>query len=261
MTEKIEKPNFKVPNLERGLQILEYLVQQDEELSQREIALTLGYPVNSVMRILNALEYHGYLYRNSANKKYSLSNKLITMARSSAHQQTLMEASLDLMRGLRDEIGETVVISIIDGMEGLILEQVQGTHAFRFVCDPGTRQRIHCSASCKSILAFMPDAECGQIIDQMRFEKLTDTTITTPEAFRTELGAVRKKGYALDRAEAIEGVYCVAAPLRDHTGRAIAAITTTGPSNRMQRSDLPRLGEMVKAYAARISCRLGAVES
>lgn len=252
-----EKPNFKVPNLERALQILEFMVKQDDELSQREIALTLEYPVNSVMRILNALEYYGYLHRNTADKKYSLSNKLSSMARSSARQHTLMEASLDIMRELRDEIGETVVISIIDGNEGLILEQIQGIHPFRFVCDPGTRQTIHCSASCKAIMAFMPEKDRERIIDQIRFEKLTPTTLTSPKAFREELVEVMRTGYAVDRAEDIEGVYCVAAPIQDPSGTAVAAITMTGPSNRVKLDDLPRIGEIIKAHTARISSRLG----
>ncbi|MDH3345884.1 MAG: helix-turn-helix domain-containing protein, partial [Kiritimatiellaceae bacterium] len=137
---KMEERSFQVPNLERGLQILDYMAGCEEETSISNLARALGFPPNSVMRIMNALEHYGYLHRNPETKGYLLSNKMVTMAASRPSQKNLMEQSLDIMRKLRDKTGETVVISVIDQDEGLVLEQVQGLHSFRFVCDPGTRQ-------------------------------------------------------------------------------------------------------------------------
>ena len=138
---------FNVPNLERGLQVLEFLVPREGEVSLNEVAKELGFPANSTMRILNALAHYGYVVRNAANKKYSLTMKLATMAQQGNHQRGLMHHSLDVMRELRDALKETVVISVLHEDAGVILEQVQGTHPFRFVCDPGIRQPVHSSAS------------------------------------------------------------------------------------------------------------------
>lgn len=252
-----EKPNFQVPNLERGLQVLEYLVENEASITLNVLAKKLGFPVNSLLRVMNALEYYGYVQRDVSTKEYTLSRKMFSMGYSSPSVNNLMENSLDVMRNLRDDIGETVVVSIIDGNEGLVLEQVQGRHPFRFVCDPGTRQALHCSASCKAILAFMPEAELDGIVSGILFARFTDTTIISKEDFLKELSSVRRLGYALDRAEAIEGVHCVASPVLDRRGNAVAAITITGPANRITLQGMSRIGETVKNYALKISERMG----
>jgi DNA-binding IclR family transcriptional regulator len=249
--------NFQVPNLERGLQILEFLVGNDCEFSLSALARELGFPSNSVMRIMHALEHYGYVLRNPESKRYILSNKMVTMTAGRASQRNLMEQSMDVMRQIRDEIGETVVIGVMDDNEGLILEQVQGLHPFRFVCEPGTRQAMHASSSTKSILAFMDEAECECILKKIKFARLTDHSIPSLKAFRKELLAVKKNGYALDRAEALEGVHCVGAPILDSRGQALAAITVTGPAYRMKSKELDRIGVRVRDHVLKISKRMG----
>jgi DNA-binding IclR family transcriptional regulator len=250
-------PTPVIPNLERGLLILEYLSRHSEGRGISEIAAALDYPLNSVFRVTNTLLKHGYVERNPQNKKFTLSRKLFSLAYGSESDRNLMENALDLMRELRDRVRETVVVSIIDRGEGLILEQVPGLHLFRFVVEPGARQVLHTSASCKAILAFLPDAERDGILAGIRFTKLTSRTISDRGEFEAELDRVRASGYAVDRGEALDGVHCVAAAVRDQQGRAIAAITVTGPSTRMTEKDFGRIGPLVRDVAARISARFG----
>ncbi|MCF7847989.1 MAG: IclR family transcriptional regulator [Kiritimatiellales bacterium] len=254
---KTEKPNFQVPNLERGLLILERLREHEEGIRLSGLASSMGFPANSVMRIMNAMEYHGYVSRDPQTKKYMLSRKLFSLAYGSAGDKSLMENSLDVMRQLRDELNETIVLSIVSGSEGLVLDQVQARHPFRFVCDPGTRQPLHASAPCKTILALMPEARLVELLKGMPFTHFTRTTITSRKAYREELDGVRKKGYAVDRAEALEGVHCVAAPILDYRGDARAAITVTGPSNRLKVGDFPRVGKLLKVSVSIITKRNG----
>lgn len=257
MAQERPDPGPIVPNLERGLLILQHLLHHPEGQGISEIASALNYPLNSVFRVTNTLLKHAYVERNPKNKKFTLSRKLYSLAYGSESDRNLMENSLDLMRELRDRVRETVVVSIIDRGEGLILEQVPGLHLFRFVVEPGARQVLHTSASCKSILAFMPDAERDEILDDVKFTKLTSRTICNRRAFEVELDRVRECGYAVDRGEALDGVHCVAAPIRDQQGRAIAAITITGPSTRMTEKDFSQIGPLVRDCARRISARFG----
>ncbi len=249
--------NYQAPGLERALIILEHLLHYPNGLGVSEITRLLGFPNNSVYRIVNTLFKFGYLNRNEDTKKYTVSRKLFSMAYGSADENNLLENSLDVMRQLRDETKETVVISIIDNNEGLILEQVQGLHHFRFVCDPGTRQDIHTSASTKAILAFTEESQCEAIIKQMKLPRLTESTITSKSEFRKILQEVHKRGFALDLAEALDGVICVAAPILNMQGEAIAAITITGPSTRLPLEILDGVGETVKKYTTIISKRIG----
>lgn len=246
-----------VPNLERGLLILEHLARHPEGQGISDIAVTLRYPLNSVFRVINTLLKHGYVERNAQSKKFLLTRKPFSLAYGAESDRNLMENALDLMRALRDHLKETVVVSIIDGGEGLILEQIPSTHHFRFVCEAGSRQALHSSASCKAILAFLPEAECKAILHGHVFTALTRHTIANATTFVAELTRVRSRGYAVDRGEALEGVHCVAAPIRDRQGRALAAITITGPAQRMPTKDFPAIGALVRACAVQISARMG----
>lgn len=246
-----------VPILDRSLQILDHLLQAPQGRSLTEIARALGFPKNTVYRILNTLAAHDYVRRDEATLLYTLSRKMAALAYDSAQDRSLLENSLDLMRRLRDATQETVVISILDRGEGLVLEQVQSSHPFRFVCDPGTRQLIYASASTKAILAFLPEAERESALKGATFKRLTRTTITGRKRFMEALAAVRQHGYAVDHAEALDGVHCVAAPVFNHQGFPVAALTVTGPAERIPAAAFPRLGAMANAHAAEISKRLG----
>jgi len=250
-------PDFKVPNLQRGLEIVEFLVSSQKGFTISELARQLGFPKNSTSRILNALEYYGYVLKDETSREFSLSRKFFSMAYSGSNEKNLMEKAMDIMRQLRDMTGETVVISVMDGREGLILEQVQGTHPFRFVCDPGIRQPAHAAASTKVIIANMTPEQRKAFIEEMEFPKLTSTTITSRRRFVSELKEIRQRGYALDRGELLEGVRCAAAAILDMRGNPLASITVTGPVNRLGNGQLEKVALQVKEHTLRISQRFG----
>lgn len=254
----VKKEGTGVPILHRTLTILDHLRLHPQGLTLSEIARELHFPKNTVYRILNTLSVREYITRDRDSLRYLLSRKMVTFSYGCAHDRTLMESSLDVMRRLRDLIKETVVISIFDRGEGIVLEQVQGLHPFRFVCDPGTRQPvIYASASTKIIFAFLPVSEQKNVINGISFKRMTDTTITSRKAFIKELATARRNGYAVDRAEALNGVHCVATPVLNHQGYPLAAITVTGPAERMPLSSFPRIGMLMSRHTAEISRRLG----
>lgn len=246
-----------VPALERALVVMEHLRTHPRGLGISEITNHLGYPKNSVYRILNTLEKHAYIQRDSETKRFTLTRKMLAMAYSGPDEKNLMENALDVLRDLRDEVKETVLISIVAEDEGLVLEQVPGLFPFRFVVEPGTRRSVHASSHGKAILAFLPEREREAILGRIALTRFTENTITTRKGLRAELERIRARGYAFDMAEEGEGIRCVSAPVLDRNGVAVAAITTTGPAFRMPDDTLPAIGECVKKHAARISRRLG----
>jgi DNA-binding IclR family transcriptional regulator len=245
------------PALERGLAILELLARHPEGLILSEVAESLELPLNSAFRFLGTLADLDYVVRDQDSRRYLLTRKMAELSYRRAADRTLLEHSLDLMRVLRDQVRETVVISIVEGGEGIILEQVPGLHPFHFVVEHGARQSIHASASTKAILAWRDQAQRDAQLAGCAFTAFTPATITAQAAFLAELDQVRENGWAADRAEALEGVHCVAAPVRDRDGRAVAAITVTGPSQRLSLNDLAATAVPVMECARRISARLG----
>ncbi|MFC5409784.1 IclR family transcriptional regulator [Larkinella bovis] len=256
-SEKEEGSKYHVPNLERALQLLELLAKYPGGLGLTEISTLLSFPNNSTFRIAMTLLDFGYLIRDEASKQFTLSGKLLSLGYAAVSDHNLIEKSLDVMRTLRDQVRETVLIGVINQDEGIVLEQVPGSHPVKFLVDPGHRFGLHVAAPAKAILAFLPVPAFHQIAQSIVFKPFTERTITTMEEFRGVINQVRINGYAVDHGEELESLHCIAAPIFNRHGYPVAAIWTTGPAERMPYKDFPELGRLVIKQAQRISQRLG----
>jgi DNA-binding IclR family transcriptional regulator len=259
-TTSSEVSRYHVPNLTRALNILELLTEQPQGLTTTQITSQLKIPRNSVFRITSTLLEHGYLVRDDESLVFQLSQKLLTMGYAALSEESLIEKSIGHMRHLRDRYKETVPLGILHGQEGVVIEEVQGTHSFRFVLEPGRRFHIHSAAPGKAMVAFLPEEEREHLIKHAGFIKFNERTIRNKNDFREVLAKVRKCGYAIDNAEEIEGMHCVSAPIFNRHGYPIAAIWITGPSYRIKHKDFEQIGIDIKKATNRISKSLGYVK-
>lgn len=250
-----EDIDYHVPNLERALGIMEFLAEHPGVGASR-IAEVLKFPRNSVFRIIMSLLRNGYVVREESSKTFQLSRKLLALGHAATHTRTLVENAVDVMRELRDHTKETVVLGTLSGAEGVVIEQVFGLHPFQFMVSAGARFPLHCAAHGKALLAFLPAPEQDRLLKGLKLVRFNDRTLTTRSALSKELEQVRQKGYAVDRAEEVEGCHCVAAPILDRHNYPVAAICVTGPSDRVPQSSFSAIGRLVKEHAARVSLRL-----
>ena len=147
------------------------------------------------------------------------------------------------MRDLRDEAKETVLIgTIIGAQEGVVLEQVLGSHEIKFAIDVGHRYYLHTAAPGKAMLAFLPQEGQQRAVEALAFQRFNRKTITNRKAMFKVLQKARQDGYAVDTAERIEGLHGVACPILNYLGYPVAAVWITGPAHRMPQSDFGRLG-------------------
>lgn len=251
------KTNYSVPNLERGLLIIELLANQSKGLTLTEIIETLSISKTSAFRIINTLIVKNYLQKNETTKKITLSRKLLTLGISSINEQSIVELSIDVMRELRDELKESVMLGVVLENKGTILEQVSSLYPVKLFVEKGTPFNLHSSVGGKSILAYMPKKELNQLLQKIVLPKFTKNTITTKKEFREELEKVREKGYAVDRGEDIEGINCIGAPILNEEGYPLAAIWITAPSGRLFDNDFESKGKIISQYASIISSKLG----
>lgn len=248
---------YKVPNLERGLRILELLLEHPEGLQQSEIASHLACAKTSVYRISLTLAEYGYVVRDEETKTLRLSRKLAAMGSRVLAEEDLLAVSREPMGALRDEVRETVLIGAVVETDLVVLGQVLGSHPFKFSVDLGTRLPLHASAPGKAILAWLPPTERERALGRMSFVRFNERTIGDVQAYARELEQARATGYAADYGEQLSGIHCVAAPVLDRHGYPVAAIWATGPSDRLRRSDFPAVGSRVMQCARGISARLG----
>ena len=255
-TKDFKESKYHVPNLERALVIMEFLIDYPDGLGITELTKKLNYSKNSVFRITATLLEHGYLSRDE-QKRFKLSKKLLAMGCRTISQEHFIEHSLDIMRKCRDDLKETILIGTMIEHEGVVIEQVLGSHPFKFSLDQGMRMPIHSAAPCKAMIAFMSKSEQNNIIRQAAFKKFNENTITTVKEYREELTKVKELGYAVDREEQLFGIHCIATPIFDQYSNPIAAIWVTGPSAHLPAEDFEEIGEKMKKYAHEISVRMG----
>ncbi len=256
-TELEDSTRYHVPSLERALSILEFLAAEPHGRGVSEIARSLDLPKNSVFRIVTTLHAHGYLYRDPADKTFRVARKLLVLAYSAIDENHLVEESLDVLRQLRDETGETALIGTLGEDRGLVLEQVASNQPVKFLVSIGHAFPLHTAAPGKAMVAFLPPDEREAMLEKIEFVRFTAQTITSKKRFRAELEEIREKGYAVDRGEELDTLHCVAAPVFNHRGRPLASIWITGPSDRLRLEHFERVGKSVAEKALVISKRFG----
>ena len=150
----------------------------------------------------------------------------------------------------------TVGLAVLDSKahQGLIIGAAPGTrHRFSFTLTPGTRFPLHTGAPAKAMLAFLPPRLQRGWLSHLTLTRFTPQTIVTRRAFESELAAIAAAGYALDRAEEVEGCHCVSAPVLGHKRFPLAAIWITGPSSRLALNRLHEAAPAVCEAASRIA--------
>ncbi|MDH6534484.1 DNA-binding IclR family transcriptional regulator [Parabacteroides sp. PM5-20] len=249
--------NYKVPNLEKGIAVLEYLSLRPDGKSLQEIKLALDISQTTAYRILNTLVRLDYLLYNEDNKRYKLSMKILNLGFRSLNEHNLLEAVVPRLRDLRDRVKETACFGVLGDEKGIFIEQAQGHHTFRFMLSPGKPFELHCSAPGKAIMAYLPNTVRERYLSYMKFARYNAHTITNRQDYLDELEKVREKGYALDNEEEMSGVICIGAPVFNYTGYPCGAIWISGPKDRLTRETIQTSVIAIKEVAVQISNELG----
>lgn len=249
--------NYKVPNLEKGIAVLEYLSYNSNGRTLQEIKQALDISQTTAYRILNTLVRLEYLCFDDKTKHYRITRKLLTLGFYSLKEHNLLEIVLPKLRELRDIVKETVCFGVLGNEKGIFIEQAQGLHAFHFVLTPGKPFELHCSAPGKAIMAYLPDTVRDRYLSNMSFQCFNANTITDREVYLRELDEVREKGYALDNEEEMSGVVCIGAAILDYTGFPSGAIWISGPKDRLPESIREESALVIMKYAKMISSELG----
>ena len=253
----MENGSYTIPNLEKGIAVLECLALHPEGLSLQKMKSLLGIPQTTIYRILNTFLRSGYLLYNGKVREYKLSSKLLTLGFASLNEHNLLEIALPYLRELRDIVRETVCFGVLGSEKGVFIEQAQGHHTFRFVLSPGKAFELHCSAPGKAIMAYLPIAIRDRYLSLMSFEKFNIRTITDRETYLKELDKVIKMGYAIDNEEELTGVICIGVPILNYKGYPCGTIWISGPKDRLNSTVIATDAQHLKKAAKEISRQLG----
>ena len=242
----------------KALELLSAFSFREPRLSLADLATRTGIPRATAFRLLSTLEQSGFLAKEHG--AYTLGIKCFVLGNIVAGGLDLRETAHPHLAALRDSTRETTQLAILDHWQVVYLERMLSPLPVGFMRSrAGAILPAYCTALGKTLLAYRPDADVAAWAASQKFMALTPRTITSAKRLLRDLRAIRERGYGLDEEEREKGVCCVAAPVRNHTGQVVAAISVAGPSQRMPRvladSDM---AEAVVAAAAAISVDLGA---
>jgi DNA-binding IclR family transcriptional regulator len=243
--------------VDRVADILEAFLWLGPELGVSELARAIGLTKATAHRLLSSLRNRELVAQDPITRRYRLGMRLWelgTIARSSI--DWLAQAKPEL-ESLAAEVGETAHLAVLDDDQVLYVDKVESSRSLRMPSQVGRRLPAHCTGVGKALIAFLPDERLAQLIEHRGLQAFTPRSIVDPDRLRAELASVRKAGYATDNEEIEDGLRCIAAPVRDHSGTVIAALSIAGPSSRLPNRDLPARAARVTAAAAAISARLG----
>jgi len=246
-----------IQSIERAADILELFLLVSPELSIKEISEHTGLSKSTVHGIIKTLEYKGYLQQNPDDLKYKLGMKLFQLGNAVGNRLDIGKIARPLIQDLVAELKETVHLVILDRDEVIYVEKVEGPHSLSIYSQIGKRAPIHCTGVGKAILAFQPDGEIDRLLRQAVLTPFTDKTITDKQQLKEHLKLVKQQGYAIDDEEIELGLKCIAAPIFNHQGKAVASISCAAPVTRFGEERIPRVIAGVRNTADTISRRLG----
>lgn len=257
MMPRRKKPNYyHIGSLEKGINILKILAAGGA-MSLEEIATEARMDRSGCHRYLLTFRDLGLLSKD-ANWGYRLTTGLFEIAMTYINRLGIRQIAGPFMEELSAKYNETVNLVVRNGDQVVFLNKIESSHPYRMDIAVGTSHPIYCTAQGKAIIAFRPenerDAFCGNMKNIKAFSA---RTITTPKAFREEIAAIRRRGFALNREEYFAGMSGVAAPVADYSGSAVYSVSVAGPSERMPMGVLMRIGEDLKQKCDEISVILG----
>ena len=250
-----------VQSVDRSLDILEALAAVRDEVGILDLSKRVSLRASTVHRLLATLVLRGYARQNNPTGRYSLGPRALQLGRAYHDRSDLRAEAHPFLQRLMEASGETTNLSILDHAEAVYVDQVQSPHVVRMFAEIGRRVPLHSTGCGKLFLAYLTPAERTRLLTDNGLPADTPYTITTAEGLARELAEIRRRGYAVDNQEHDEGVRCIAAPARDHTGEVVAAISLSGPTTRMAKERLTELGKLVTTICSQLSATLGYTET
>ncbi len=239
----------------RALYLLETL-SRVRSANLETLSREADLPKATALRLLTTLVEHGYVSRDSSDQ-YSLTLKMFTVGSRALGSVELLDVANPVAGRLRDKTGETVHIGILEENRAVYVLKRESLYTIRMNSRVGRSIPLYCSAIGKCLLASMTNEKIRAIVKEEGLKRYTSKTICNIEDLLSEVENVRSQGYAFDDEEHEEGVFCVAAPIKDTYGDTVAAMSLSTPTFRLDRTQIDAIVKNVCASCNEISTILG----
>lgn len=248
-------PGAPVRSVDRALQVLDILAR-DGEATLGALSRELSVHKSTVSRLVDVLVRHDLVAVPDGANGYRLGVGCLRLAYATAGGMDVSTVAQAVIDGLAAELDETCNVAILSDGMAINVCQAEGNTTIATRNWIGQSTSPHATSNGKVLLAHLSDRELSGVLVG-RLPRFTEHTITTRSALREEFADIRAQGYAYAREEYEQGLQAVAAPIRDHTGHVVAAVSAAGPVYRLSDAEFPRVRDAVMRAAHEVSRRLG----
>ena len=255
------EPKYPVQTVMKAIEIINFLAKDTggRGVSLSEFSKTLGLNKSTVHRILDTLQFYSYIEQDEENSRYRLGWELYKIGQVIPMQNQLFNINPSLLIDLGNKTQEVVNLGILKRNETVIISKVESVRSHLHVnVNPGEYESIHATALGKMMISEMDAEQIKELLHHAdTLPACTPNTITTVGELLKDVMITRQRGYAIDAEEFCSGLYCIAMPLRDYTGKIVAAVSVSTPVARMDSEKKQLILESLAETTAKISRTLG----
>lgn len=246
---------YRLQILERAIEVLFGFGGDAPEQSLDDMAVRTGINKTSLVRILRTLEPAGFVVRD--DDRYRLGPRVLDLANAYLSTLSFHKVARPHMEALARACRQTVSAAVLDAPDIVYVAIEQAQRELGIQGEIGGRHPLHATALGKVLLAGLPEDERRACLEMRPLERLTHRTIVDVDELLAVVARVERDGYAIDDEERGIGIRCVAAPIRDFTGRVVAAMSVAGPIFHMGDATLAAIREQLLAAVRAVSIELG----
>jgi IclR family KDG regulon transcriptional repressor len=239
-----------------AIRLLKMFSEGEVELGVTTLSKRLGVAKSTAYRLASTLVAEGMLEQNPATEKYRLGIALFGLGALVRQRMNVSNEARPYLFDLREATNETVHLAILDRASIMYVYDLESTQAIRMRANLGERKPALCTAEGRAMLAFQPREMVEAVLGE-KFRPRTPKTVVDPARLRAALDDVRSLGFAREDEQSERGMRSIAAPIRDATGHAVAAVGMAGPTQRLSDEVLAKFAPLVVETAHVISTRLG----
>lgn len=256
--EKVDSlaPQYPIESVDNALKLL-LLLGEQPQLRLSEATRYLGVAPSTAHRLLAMLAYRGFVRQDPDSKAYLPGPSLTGVAFAIFGRIDIQRSAAPSMRGLSEQLGETIHVGMLDGAGVRFVAAVEGPAAVRVVSRLGRTMPAHCTSTGKAMLAQLPESELRQLLPNEGLERITAHSIGGRSELEAELSRVRERGYAVNREESEEGVASVAVPIPTRAPGLRLALNAAAPVSRLDSSRYPLVAAALIKAAKEIGDQLG----
>ncbi len=236
-------------SVEKALKILLELQANPPSRGVRELSTQLGFSPATVQRTLQTLKTYGFADQDSETRQYRIGNIFFQFLDSLQSTYPVARAALPYMKKLLSQTQETVHINVIDGLERLCIDTLESPQHLKASMPIGNRSPLYAGASSKCLLAFSTRNFIDNYLKNLKFTPLTENTITVTSLLWSEIERILDMGYADSLGERTPGLGSLSAPILNHRGMILGAVSLAIPEIRYKDNNHRQacLNELIKA--------------